>query len=160
MQESEKWKWSRSVLSNSPRPYGLQLTRFLYPWNFPGKSTGVGCHCLFQNNPREYQIVRTHKKETTWIQDPASPNHQYHLVQDASSKEEKKQKYKPNHQQVGLPLTQPCPSEKKWRNNKNAAQISPYRKLTKPTGPILGGQKPKGRKNLTLKPGKRRRQTQ
>ena len=29
-----------------------------------------------RTNPREYQIVRTHTKETTWIQDPASPNHQ------------------------------------------------------------------------------------
>ena len=27
-------------------------------------------------------------------------------------------------------------------------------KLTQTTGPILGGQKPKGRKNSTLKPGK------
>ena len=26
-------------------------------------------------NPREYQIVRTHTKETNWIQDPESPNH-------------------------------------------------------------------------------------
>ena len=22
-----------------------QLTRLLHPWDFPGKSTGVGCHC-------------------------------------------------------------------------------------------------------------------
>ena len=29
-----------------------------------------------KTKPREYQIVRTHTKETTWIQDPASPNHQ------------------------------------------------------------------------------------
>ena len=29
-----------------------------------------------RTNPREYQIVRTHTKETTWIQDLASPNHQ------------------------------------------------------------------------------------
>ena len=28
------------------RPHGLQLTRLLRPWDFPGKSTGVGCHCL------------------------------------------------------------------------------------------------------------------
>ena len=28
-----------------------------------------------RTNPREYQIVRTHTKETTWIQDMASPNH-------------------------------------------------------------------------------------
>ena len=33
-------------------------------------------------------------------------------------------------------------------------------KLTQTTGPNLGGQKPKGRKNSTLKPGKRRPQTQ
>ena len=29
---SEKWKWSCSV----------------HPWDFPGKSTGVGLHCLLQ----------------------------------------------------------------------------------------------------------------
>ena len=44
--ESEKWKWSRSVVSDSSRPHGLQPTRLLRPWGFPGKSTGVGCHCL------------------------------------------------------------------------------------------------------------------
>jgi len=60
-------------------------------------------------------------------------------------------------------LTQPCHQRNNKQinnNNKNLAQISSYRKLTKTTGPILGGQKPKGRKNLTLKPGKRRPQTQ
>ena len=29
-----------------------------------------------RTNPRGYQIVRTHIKETTGIQDPASPKHQ------------------------------------------------------------------------------------
>ena len=48
MHEGEKWKWSRSVMSNSSRPYGLQPTRLLRPWDFPGKSTGVGCHCLLR----------------------------------------------------------------------------------------------------------------
>ena len=42
----EKWKGSRSVMSNSSRPHGLQPTRLLRPWDFPGKSTGVGYHCL------------------------------------------------------------------------------------------------------------------
>ena len=65
-------------------------------------------------------------------------------------------------------LTQPCPSEEK-QINKNSPQISPYTKLTQTTGPTLGGQKPKGRKNstffkeriqLSLKPGERRPQTQ
>ena len=48
MYESEKWKWSRSVMSDSSRPHGLQPTRLLHPWDFPGKSTGVGCHCLLR----------------------------------------------------------------------------------------------------------------
>ena len=29
-------------------PHGLKLTRLLGPWNFPGKSTGVGCYLLLQ----------------------------------------------------------------------------------------------------------------
>ena len=48
MHESEKWKGSRSVVSDSSRPHGLQPTRFLRPWDFLGKSTGVGCHRLLQ----------------------------------------------------------------------------------------------------------------
>ena len=32
--ESEKWKWSRSVASDSQRPHGLQPTRLLRPWDF------------------------------------------------------------------------------------------------------------------------------
>ena len=31
-------------MPNSERPHGLQPTRLLHPWDFPGKSTGVGCH--------------------------------------------------------------------------------------------------------------------
>ena len=48
MHESEKWKWNRLVVSNSKWPQGLQPTRLLHPWDFPGKSTRVGCHCLLQ----------------------------------------------------------------------------------------------------------------
>ena len=43
-----KWKWSRSVVSDSLRPRGLQPTRLLCPWDSPGKNTGVGCHFLLQ----------------------------------------------------------------------------------------------------------------
>ena len=46
MHKSEKWKWSRSAVSDSLSPHGRQPTRLLHPWDFPGKSTGVGCHCL------------------------------------------------------------------------------------------------------------------
>ena len=34
MHESEKWKWSRSVVSDSQRPHGLQPTMLLCPWDF------------------------------------------------------------------------------------------------------------------------------
>ena len=40
--------WSRSVVSNSLWPHGLQPTRLLPPWDSPGKTTGVGCHFLLQ----------------------------------------------------------------------------------------------------------------
>ena len=46
MHKSEKRKWSCSVESNPQRPHGLQPTRLLRPWDFPGKTIGVGCHCL------------------------------------------------------------------------------------------------------------------
>ena len=49
MHESEKWKGSRSVVSDSLWPHGLQPTRLLRPWDFPGKSTGVGGHCLLHS---------------------------------------------------------------------------------------------------------------
>ena len=42
MHESEKWKWSRSVVSDPQWPHGLQASRLLCPWDIPGKSTRVG----------------------------------------------------------------------------------------------------------------------
>ena len=39
---------SYSVMSKSLQPHGLQPTRLLCPWNFPGKNTGMGCHFLLQ----------------------------------------------------------------------------------------------------------------
>ena len=48
---SNAWKWKVEVKSLSRvwllATHGLQPTRLLRPWDFPGKSTGVGCHCLF-----------------------------------------------------------------------------------------------------------------
>ena len=51
---SNAWKWSHSVVSDSLRPHGLQPTRLLHPWDFPGKSTGMGCHCLLRDQPRQH----------------------------------------------------------------------------------------------------------
>ena len=51
---SNAWKWkvkvSHSVVSDSSRPHELQPLRLLCPWDFPGKSTVVGCHCLLRIN--------------------------------------------------------------------------------------------------------------
>jgi len=121
-----------------------------------------------RTNPRDYQIVRSHMQKKHLN---TRPNH--HPTTSSTlcrtpylSKQQTKQKYKPNYQQTGLPLHSALPI--KGKVNKNSAQISPYTKLTQTTGPSLGGQKPKGRKNsilfkeriqLSLKPGKRRSQT-
>ena len=35
-------------MSNFLPPHGLKPVRLLYPWNFPGKNTGVGSHFLLQ----------------------------------------------------------------------------------------------------------------
>ena len=39
---------SRSVVSDSLWPHGLQAARLLCPWNSPGQNTGVGSHYLVQ----------------------------------------------------------------------------------------------------------------
>ena len=43
-------------MSNPQRPHGLQPTRLLRLWDFPGKSTGVGCHCLLHR--RGQSLIR------------------------------------------------------------------------------------------------------
>ena len=69
MHESGKGKWSHSVVSYSLRPHALQPTRLLCPWDFSGKSTRVGCHCLLRSTQQTasiffYEILR---KATWWI---------------------------------------------------------------------------------------------
>ena len=39
---------SHSVMSDSLQYHGLQPSRLLSPWDFPGKNTGVDCHSLLQ----------------------------------------------------------------------------------------------------------------
>ena len=62
MHESGKSKCSRSVMSDSLWPPGLQPTRLLCPWDFPGKSTRVGCHCLLH----QYALTAANE-ETGWL---------------------------------------------------------------------------------------------
>ena len=45
---SNAWKWKVKVKSLSRVRLFVTPTRLLRPWDSPGKSTGVGCHCLLQ----------------------------------------------------------------------------------------------------------------
>ena len=65
---SNAWKWSHSVVSDSSRPHGLQPTRLFRPWNFSGKSTGVGNSRISQilllcRSEKVFRMVNPEKKE-------------------------------------------------------------------------------------------------
>ena len=68
MHESEKWKGSRSVMSDSQRSHGLQPTWLLRPWDFPGKSTGVGCHlgAIKSLGRYEHFLLQMSRKTPKW----------------------------------------------------------------------------------------------
>ena len=70
--ESEKWKWSRSVVSDSWRPHGLQPIRLLHPWDFPGKSTFCVLLCVYQLafTLREHRTSSTGASCLPWSLDP------------------------------------------------------------------------------------------
>ena len=62
------------VKSDSLRANGLQPTRFLCPWNFPGNNTGVGCHFLLQGI-FPIQGLNTHLFQLLHGQAGSSPPH-------------------------------------------------------------------------------------
>ena len=61
MHESEKWKWSRSVVSNSSDTMYCSRPGSSAHGIFLGESTGVGCHCLL----RGLQLLCS--KELCWV---------------------------------------------------------------------------------------------
>ena len=55
------------VLSNSVRPHRRQPNRLLCPWDSPGKTTGVGCHCLLHNGIfSSVQFSRSVVSDSLW----------------------------------------------------------------------------------------------
>ena len=42
-----------SIMSDSVQPHRRPPTRLLSPWGSPGKNTGVGCHFLLHDKPRQ-----------------------------------------------------------------------------------------------------------
>ena len=84
-------------------------------------------------------------------------------MQGASSKQQTEQKCKHSHQQIGLPPHSALRIRGETTTKKLSTNLTLYKAhtpLTQPPGPTLGRQKPEGRKISTLKPGKRRHQTQ
>ena len=58
---SNAWKWKVKVESLSrvrllATPWTIKPTRLLGPRDFPGKSTGVGCHCLLSLSQTHLEI--------------------------------------------------------------------------------------------------------
>ena len=89
-----------------------------------------------RTNPMGYKIVRIHTKETTGTQDLASSTTSSTLCRTPylNNKQHKNTNQIISRQEYHL--TQPCPSKEK-QTNKSSAQISPYKKITKTTGPTL-----------------------
>ena len=57
---SNAWKWSLSVMSDSLQPHGLQPTRLLHPWDFPGESTALAYYYILKLCPFQNSYVETY----------------------------------------------------------------------------------------------------
>ena len=73
---SSAWKWKVKVKSLSrvrllATPWTAAYKAPL-PWDFPGKSTGVGCHCLLQVSPLSISKCRLSGPTTSTALEPAS----------------------------------------------------------------------------------------
>ena len=70
MHESEKWKWSCSVVSDSLRPHGLQPTRLLHPWDFQARVLEWGAiafSAIWGNGYVNYLDLDNHSALHTYI---------------------------------------------------------------------------------------------
>ena len=78
MSFSNTWKWKVKVKSLScvrllATPWTAAY-QALHPWNFPGKSAGVGCHCLLRNSRLDeaqagIKIVRRNVNNLRYVDD-------------------------------------------------------------------------------------------
>ena len=66
---SNVWEWKMKMKSLSRvwlfGSHGLQPIRLLRPWDFPSKSTGVGCHCLLQE--KLYTVSQNKTGSWLWL---------------------------------------------------------------------------------------------
>ena len=70
MHESEKWKWSRSDVSDPQRPHGLQPTRLLSPWDLTLLKDPLFTHHWWWNTWvwTVDNLIETTKLTTKWRQ--------------------------------------------------------------------------------------------
>ena len=66
-----KVKSESEVAQSCPtqRPRGLQPTRLLHPWDFPGKSAGVGCHSCSLAFPSDTVVKNLPAMQETQVQE-------------------------------------------------------------------------------------------
>ena len=79
---SNAWKWKVKVKLLShvrllATPWTAAYQAPLGPWDFPGKSTGVGCHCLLQIK------TYTHSNQNQVFRQTTAQNHQQFLFREA-----------------------------------------------------------------------------
>ena len=69
--------WVASIVSDSVRPHRRQPTRLPRPWDFPGKSTGGGCHCLLLNQITQFYMWRWVREgqKARWVTQMELPPH-------------------------------------------------------------------------------------
>ena len=80
MHESEKSKRSRSVIPNSSRPHGLEPTGLLCPWDFPGRSTGVGCHRVLHSGRNSCHLASIRGTRQSPLQMPSWVSHKFQVL--------------------------------------------------------------------------------
>ena len=141
-------------------PWIVVCTKLLRPWDFQGKSTGVGCHFLLQgifptqgSNPG----LSLCRQMLYRLSHPGGSDAKAsaHNARDLGSLPGWGRSPGEGN---GNPLQYSCrhpaptrPPESGSKNQTKTAQISPYTKFTQTTGSSLGGQKPKGSNYLPIK---------
>ena len=112
----------------------LPPTRLFHTWNFPGKSTGVGCYCPLQGvsnseNSHKGNLLNTRPNITQLTVAPCIGSLIYTTnktkIQTQSSVDRSTTSFSLAHQRQNK------------QTNKNSAQISPYMKLTHTTRPTF-----------------------
>ena len=80
------------------QPHGLQPTRFLCPWDFLGKKTGVGCHVFIQGifPIQGSNLYLLHKQaDSLLLSHQGSPSISYTPMQNKKFKKGKKKIQQP-----------------------------------------------------------------